>query len=443
MKSEPRYVEATPASTIDRRYSVRREIARGGMGIVFEAEHTLTRSPVAIKVLTTAALGWPIVHARLMREARALAVARHPNVASVLDAGVCRSHGPYLVLEMIEGRTLESFVVARNMLDIESTVSVAHQVAAALDHVHAVGVVHRDVKPGNILVTRSPGREGDVLKLLDFGIARVGEGDDVVDRKLTQQTDVLGTIEYMAPEQILDGLPPTASTDVYALGVSLYECLVGDVPFPGTMTQVMSALLAGKPVPSIRAARPDVPPALEAAILRAMRRDPAQRYGTATELAAACTHALGRLPGTLNLLDPRPAPTESTRRQFTRAPYVTPVRVLGTAGPCDGRTEDVSEGGLLVVTSGVCLEGDRVSVRLPLPSSGRVVTLDAIARWAKTQRGQRAIGVEFTDLPSDARSDIRNYVALMASASQSLRPQPPPATAAPTVTVAAAPQVST
>jgi serine/threonine protein kinase len=209
MTSEPRYVEASPASTIDRRYTVRREIARGGMGIVFEAEHSLTRSPVAVKVLTTAALGWPIVHARLMREARALAVARHPGVASVLDAGVCRSHGPYLVLEMIEGRSLESFIVARRTLDVESTVAVAQQLGAALSYVHSTGVVHRDVKPGNVLVTRDAGREGDVLKLLDFGIARVGEGDDVVERKLTQQTDVLGTIEYMAPEQILDGLPPT------------------------------------------------------------------------------------------------------------------------------------------------------------------------------------------------------------------------------------------
>lgn len=427
MTSEPRYVEASPASTIDRRYTVRREIARGGMGIVFEAEHSLTRSPVAVKVLTTAALGWPIVHARLMREARALAIARHPGVASVLDAGVCRSHGPYLVLEMIEGRSLESFIVARRTLDVDSTVAVAQQLAAALTYVHGTGVVHRDVKPGNVLVTREAGREGDVLKLLDFGIARVGEGDDVVERKLTQQTDVLGTIEYMAPEQILDGLPPTPATDVYALGVTLFECLVGDVPFPGTMTQVMSALLAGKPVPSIRESRPDVSPALESAILRAMRRDPAQRHASPDELAAACVAAIGHAPRRLDLLDPPRAHADgSSRRQFTRAPYVTPVRVLGQAGACDGRTEDISEQGLLVVTSGSCVEGDEVTVRLPLPSSGRVVTLPGIARWAKTQRGQRAIGIELGAIPPDARADIRNYVALMTGQTPSLRPAPAP-----------------
>jgi serine/threonine-protein kinase len=424
MTFEPRYIEASPASTIDRRYSVRREIARGGMGIVFEAEHSLTRSSVAVKVLSTAALGWPIVHARLMREARALSVARHPGVASVLDAGVCRSHGPYLVLEMIEGRSLESFIVARRTLDVASTVAVAQQLGAALTHVHEAGVVHRDVKPGNVLVTHEAGHEGDVLKLVDFGIARVGEGDDVVERKLTQQTDVLGTIEYMAPEQILDGLPARPSSDIYALGVTLYECLVGDVPFPGTMTQVMSALLAGKEV-SIRDKRPDVSPALEAVILRALSRDPAQRHATAAELAAACVSAVGQAPRMLDLLQPpRPQVDGISRRQFVRAPYVTPVRVAGKAGACDGRTEDISEQGLLVVTSGTCVEGDEVSVRLPLPSSGRVVTLTGVARWAKTQRGQRAIGIELGAIPQDARADIQNYVALMTR--QSLRPAAAP-----------------
>jgi serine/threonine protein kinase len=423
MSSEPSYVEASPASTIDRRYTVRREIARGGMGIVFEAEHSITRSPVAVKVLTTSALGWPVVHARLLREARALAVARHPGVAAVLDAGVCRSHGPYLVLEMIEGRSLESFVVARRTLDVASTVAVAQQLGAALAHAHSRGIVHRDVKPGNILVTREVGREGDVLKLVDFGIARVGEEDDVVERKLTSHTDVIGTIEYMAPEQILEGLPPTPASDVYAFGVTLYECLVGDVPFPGTMTQVMSTLLTGKPAPSIRELRADVPAALEAAIFQAMRRDPAQRYASAMDFAKACLAAFGQPPRKLDLLEPpRPQADGISRRQFARAPYVTPVRVIGKSGACDGRTEDISEQGLLVVTSGNCAEGEEVTVRLPLPSSGRVVTLTGVARWAKTQRGQRAIGIALTGVPQEARADIRNYVALMTGATSTLRP---------------------
>ena len=425
MKSESRYVEATPASTIDRRYLVRREIARGGMGIVFEAEHTLTRDLVAVKLLTQGALGSPIVHARLMREARALAVARHPGVASVRDAGVCKSHGPYLVLEMIEGRSLESFLLARKTLSPDNVVAVAMQLGEALTHVHEAGVVHRDVKPGNVLVTRAPGRDGDVLKLVDFGIARVGEGDDVVERKLTQQTDVLGTVEYMAPEQLIDGLPPTPASDVYALGLSLYECLAGDVPFPGTMAHVMSNMLAGTPIPSIRDKRPDVSRELEAVILSALQRDPRARPSTPAALAHACVAALGRTPRKLVLLDaPREELGGVSRRQFARAPYVTPVRVLGSAGACDGRTEDISEQGLLVVTSGACAEGETVTVRLPLPTSGRVVTLDGVARWCKTQRGQRAIGVELKTIPDDARTDIRSYVGLMSVATPSLRPLP-------------------
>jgi hypothetical protein len=158
-----------------------------------------------------------------------------------------------------------------------------------------------------------------------------------------------------------------------------------------------------------------------------MRRDPAQRHASPDELAAACVAAIGHAPRRLDLLDPPRAPADgSSRRQFTRAPYVTPVRVLGQAGACDGRTEDISEQGLLVVTSGSCVEGDEVTVRLPLPSSGRVVTLPGIARWAKTQRGQRAIGIELGAIPPDARADIRNYVALMTGQTPSLRPAPAP-----------------
>jgi serine/threonine-protein kinase len=413
MAIESRFVAAAPSSTVDRRYVVKREIARGGMGIVFEAEHTMLRAPVALKTLTSEALDWPLVHARLMREARALSIVRHPGVAAVLDAGTCAAHGPYLALEMIEGRSLESFVVARQRLDVESVVHVASQLGATVSFVHDRGVVHRDLKPGNVLVCREPARQGDVLKLLDFGIAVVPGDEDVIDRKLTHSGEVLGTVEYMAPEQLLDGALPTKASDIYALGVLLYECLTGDVPFPGTPTQVMTTLLAGKPVPSIRQRRPDVPPALEAAILRALSRDPAARYPRADALAAAVAAAVPRLVRPLSLLDMPAEPDPSTRRQYARAPFVTPVRIVASNGPADGRTEDVSEGGLLVVTNALVKEGERVSVRLPLPGAGRVVVIEAIARWARTRRGQKAIGIAFTNLPDDARADIRTYVALM------------------------------
>lgn len=406
-------IEAHPGSLIDRRFRVRREIARGGMGVVFEAEHVLTRSKVAIKALTQDALGWPGVHNRLLREARALAIARHPGVAEIHDAGECPLHGPFLALEMIDGRSLESFLVARLTLDVDTVVAVAEELGAALTTVHARGVVHRDIKPGNVIVTRHPDRDVDRLKLVDFGIARVAEADDVVDARITRNKDVVGTVEFIAPELLVEDRAPSASSDVYALGVTLYECLTGEVPFPGTLSSVMRAHLEGRSVPSIRKRRADVPEALEAAILRAIDRDPARRFATAEALARACVDALGRSPRPIELLGgPRTRPEEG-RRQFVRAPYVTPVRIVAASGPCDGRTEDLSEGGLLVVTSGLCAEGERVTVRLPLPATGRVVTLSATARWAKTQRGSRAIGLELDPIPEEIREEIRRYVALM------------------------------
>lgn len=428
--TRPKYEEAKAGVTVDRRYQVRREIARGGMGAVFEAEHAFLKSPVALKTLTRQALDVPSVHARLMREARALSRTRHPNVVPVFDAGVCDLHGPYVALDMIEGRTLESFLVARQKLDIAETLAVVAQLASALDWVHQKGVIHRDVKPANVLVSREPGRDGDTAILVDFGIARVPGEVDVVDGRLTRHGEVLGTVEYMAPEQLAEGREPDARTDVWALGVLAYECLTGDVPFTGTPTQVMTALLQGQKPPELRARRADVPEPLSKAVMRALNHAPAQRPQSAGELVRAMEQALGITAPPILLIDTVPdavrsVPPSATaadlkssgnapvRRLFARAPYVTPTRIVTTGGPCDGRSEDISEGGLLVVTSAECTDGDRVKVRLPLPTSGRVVVLEAIARWSKNRRGQRAIGVEFVDPPEEVRAEIRTYVTLM------------------------------
>jgi len=415
MSQEQNFVEAGPSSVVDRRYRIKREIARGSMGIVHEAEHTTLRTTVAIKTLTSGALMWPLVHSRLMREGRALSMVRHPSVASVLDAGVCPTHGPYLVLGMVEGRSLQSFIVARGRLDVETVVHTAIQLGGALAAAHEHGIVHRDVKPANILVGRSSVGPGDALVLVDFGIASLPGSDDVVDRKLTASGEILGTVEYMAPEQLLDGATPSPATDIYGLGATLYECLMGDVPYPGTPIAVMTAMLQGKAVGAIAAARPDVSPALAAAVMKAMARDPHARFESAHALVLAFTAAGPALTRPLTLLE-RAEEGGAARRRFGRAAYVTPVRIVTVDGAADGRSEDVSEGGLLVVTQSNVTEGAHVSVRLPLPSSGRVVTCDAIARWARTRRGQKAIGLAFTSLPEEARVDIERYVRLMSGA---------------------------
>ena len=416
MTPDRSYVEAAPGKVVDARYEVKRDIARGGMGIVFEAEHKWLLERVALKTLTASELSRQDMADRFMREARALSIVRHPGIVSVLDAGVCAVHGPYIALELFEGRSLESYVVARQTLDYDSVGQIASQVGLALAHVHARGIVHRDVKPANVMVGREPGRDGDVLKLLDFGVAAIRGEDDVVDRKLTDPGQVIGTIEYMAPEQLLHGAPPSPATDIYGLGVLLYECLSGDVPIAGGPKVVMASLKTGRAPLPIRHTRPDVPSGLDVAILRALRLDPRERFETMAHFVAACVGGLPRGLRPLALLDlPRPEGVAS-RRHWARAAYVTPVRVSSSTTRNDGRSEDISEGGMLVVSGALCDEGEAVSLRFPLPTSGRVVAIEAIARWARTMRGQRALGLEFKRLDDDVRSEIRSYVALMAGA---------------------------
>jgi serine/threonine-protein kinase len=408
------FEEAQASSVVDHRYTLKREIARGAMGIVFEAEHTTLRAPVAIKTLTAGTLPRPDVHDRLMREARASALCRHPGIASALDAGTCALHGPYIAFEMIEGRSLESFLVARRRLDVGSVVNIAEQLCAAVGAAHRQEIVHRDIKPGNVLVSRGGGSDGNALRLVDFGVASVPGPLDVVDRKLTRQGVLIGTPEFISPEQLLDQQPATKLSDVYALGVLLFECLVGEVPFPGSPTAVMAGLLSGA-IPSIRTVRPDVPVALERAIVSALAREPADRCPSAGALATACRQALaGPLPP-LTLLDApgRAAQDGAARRRFVRAPYAAPVRIVARVGPLDGRTEDISEGGVLVIAPSGCDEGEVIHVRFPLPSSGRIVAMQAVARWAKTHRGHRAFGLSFVSPPDDALADIRKYVGLM------------------------------
>ncbi len=429
MAQGTQYQEARVGGVLDRRYSLRREIARGGHGAVFEAEHHVTRARVAIKTLARSALLMPAAHARLYREARILGTLRHPNLIAVYDAGTCPIFGPYLVLEMIEGRPLDGVLLTRRVLPVAQAVALTVQLCAALGEAHQRGVVHRDVKPSNLLIARSS--SGDRLELIDFGIAKLSsetpDPQEGVD-KLTKAGELLGTVEYMAPEQIMGTAPVDARSDVYAAGVVLYECLVGEVPYSGAPTTVITNMLAGPRPFSLRQRRSDLPLQLEDAVKKALEIDPAKRLASVAQLASACIAALpGGVPP-LNLLDlsddrakvvslpaaaQLAAESAAARRQYVRAPYITPVRVRVGQTSCDGRTEDLSEGGVLLVTEGEVPDGERVKLRLPLPVSGRVVELEATTKWITTGRHGRAIGAAFIDASDDVRAEIRAYVGLM------------------------------
>jgi len=218
-----RFEEAQVGDVLDGRYTLRRQIARGGQGAVLEGEHRVTQARVAVKTLIRPALEMAEAHARLILEARILGAVRHPGLVAIHDAGTCEKHGPYLVLEMIEGRPLDGILLTRRKLPVGQAVAIARQLCDALSEVHHHGIVHRDVKPANLLIEATRG--SDRVQLIDFGIATMGAGERPAEAssKLTKAGEILGTIEYMAPEQLMTTGPVDGRADVYAVGVVLYE----------------------------------------------------------------------------------------------------------------------------------------------------------------------------------------------------------------------------
>src|SRR5438477_10809554 len=254
------------------RYEIQRELAQGGMAEVYLAHDQLLNRPVAMKALFPEYAREPSFVERFRREAQAAANLNHPNIVAIYDWG--QEDGTYfIVMEYVEGRVLRDLIRSEAPLDPNQAAEITAEIASALAFAHRNGVVHRDVKPGNVLLTQS-----GTVKVTDFGIARAGTSDG-----LTQTGSVMGTATYFSPEQA-QGLPVDGRSDVYALGVVLYEMVTGVAPF----TAESPASVAYKHVreePESPAARaPDLPPDLEHIILTAMAKDADSRYQTADEL---------------------------------------------------------------------------------------------------------------------------------------------------------------
>ncbi|MBL8055491.1 MAG: protein kinase [Anaerolineales bacterium] len=257
-------------TTLQNRYRLTAELGRGGMGTVYRARDEVLQRDVAVKVLADPGLG-AAGRARLLQEARAAARLNHPNIVSVHDAGEADGLA-FIVLELVEGASLYE----RWPLPLEQTVAVARQVCAALEHAHAHGVIHRDLKPENVVLTPD-----GTAKLMDFGLARAA-----VAGRATPEEAVLGTVYYLAPEQVTGQLVD-GRADLYALGVMLYELTTGQLPFTGADPIIIVSQHIHAPPPPPSTHRADLPPALEAVILRLLAKDPAERFADAGEVAAA------------------------------------------------------------------------------------------------------------------------------------------------------------
>ncbi|GAA3634638.1 Stk1 family PASTA domain-containing Ser/Thr kinase [Lactobacillus hamsteri] len=256
------------------RYRILDTLGEGGMANVYLAEDIILQRKVAVKVLRLDLQKDPQIEARFQREALATSELSHPNIISVLDVG--NDQGlPYMVMEYVNGPDLKDYIRDNSPLDLHEVIRIMNQILSAVALAHKHNVIHRDLKPQNILMDK----RGNV-KIADFGIAVA-----LNQSSITQTNSVMGSVHYMSPEQTRGGLV-TKQSDIYSLGIILYELITGKVPFNGDTPVAIALKHAQEPIPSIRKKDPDVPQALENVVLKATAKDPRDRYASAQEMKA-------------------------------------------------------------------------------------------------------------------------------------------------------------
>jgi serine/threonine-protein kinase len=334
----------TERGTLSGRYEIGDRLGSGGMSSVHMATDLTLERTVAVKILAEHLSDDERFVARFRREALAVAKLIHPNIVQVYDTGIDRGRH-YIVMEYVEGRSGAQILQRHGPLDAETTAEIGAQACAGLDYAHRRGIIHRDVKPGNLMIVGGPVGGGEMtVKLTDFGIARAVE-----QTRITQVGSVVGTAAYLSPEQVR-GDEATPATDVYALGVVLYQFLTGRLPYEGSSLAELAVRQQNeKPLPP-STYNEEVSETLGAAVLRAMEGDPSRRYASAGELAGGLqlglqgedvtlplgegstpTQVLGGETATRHLdrtaqTEYRPAPSP-TRRPAPRAPQPPPPPV--------------------------------------------------------------------------------------------------------------------
>src|SRR5213082_2237245 len=303
------------------RYKIMRKLGSGGMANVYLAEDQELGRRVAIKILNDRHAGDEQFIERFRREAKNAAALSHPNIVSIYDRG--EAEGTYYIaMEYLDGRSLKELIVSRGPAPVNVPIDYVRQILAALRFAHRHGIVHRDIKPHNVLVD-AEGR----LKVTDFGIARAGAS------QMTEAGSIIGTAQYLSPEQA-KGAPVDQTSDLYSIGVVLYELLTGVVPFTGdTPVEIAMKHLSSPPEPP-SAKRADVPRDLDLVVMRALAKDPSERYQSAEEMdadlrriarGAAVSPATEEAATAIIARPPPTAVTEITTRGREPVPYGPPA----------------------------------------------------------------------------------------------------------------------
>lgn len=278
-----------PGMLFDGKLRLGRKLGEGGMGAVFEAMNERTGRRVAVKVMRPELATNAEAAGRFLQEAHACGRVRHPHVVDIYDAGVDNGM-PYLVMEFLEGESLADRLHRESTLPIADAIRMTEQALEGLGAVHEVGIVHRDLKPDNVFLVTLPKGGGWSVKLVDFGISKMTTG--ALGLAVTNTQSPLGTPLYMSPEQAQSLPDIDTRTDLYSLGVTLFEALTGSTPFERETYNAVILAIMMAPLPSVRERRPDVSEGLDAVLQRAMARDRGQRYQTADEFAAGLRSAI-------------------------------------------------------------------------------------------------------------------------------------------------------
>src|SRR5262245_49992376 len=316
-----------PGERFARKYTIVRLIASGGMGVVYEATHERLGSRVALKTLHARARQSSDIVARFEREARAAVALRGPHVARVFDVDVLPDGSPFMVMEYLEGRDLFDEMRDRTVLPTEEAVGYVLQACAAMSEAHRVGIVHRDLTPGNLFLANDA--EGRIVKVLDFGISKVASE---ADGSVTSTHSTLGTPFYMSPEQVRSAKHVDARSDIWSLGTILYEMLAGRLPFPADNPSGPIPATAADPPTPLSSLRPELPRELTTAVMTALEKDPSRRFQQVEAFADAIAPYGPRDRGVVrtfsdvrrsrDVLDSRPERAAEEGRA-ARAPEVT------------------------------------------------------------------------------------------------------------------------